>query len=839
MAWEQGMPHWTIDLGRSEVRDAANQHLALRRRSFELLLYLARRHDQVVPKDELIAVNWHGLAVTDDSLTKCISDIRQALGPGLRDTVRTASGRGYMLTGWHRDDEGRLLSALDAAEPPVARRGNLPAAMRLIGRDEEIAALGQLLSKARLVTILGPGGVGKTWLSVAAAAASHGFLDGVWFVQLGPLRSEGTIPGAILAAMGVETAQKTPEGVAAVMEGQQMLLVLDNCEHLVSAASDLAGLLLAAVPGLTVLATSREALGVDEEQLFRLQTLGYPADAEGLSAVAAQEHPAIELLCTRARLADRNFRLTDPEVPAAVELCRRLDGIPLAIVLAAARLGTMGLCEITRSLDRRFELLSNGPRNADERQRTLRAMVGWSVYLLTVSEQQLFAELGVFAGPASADDIIAVCRVEGKAPAIEQILALADKSLLNVHADATGPTCYGYHETTRHYALERLAALGGREVHLRLVRHLIDVFRAGESQVEYVPPRKWRDTYLRYLDNVRAALGWSFSPDGDAGLAVELVARTPELFEEVSLQAERVGWIERTLALVPAGTDPGLLGRLKHWRAVGDSWGIADRYLAREAAEHFVQSGETIWEGRARSVALIGDASAGEPELVREGDEQAERLLAPAGNTRSMTDYLRYRALALQSLGGLEEAEASIMRSAAIAEVMGDDKGVLWARDFLINRAFERGEFERAAALQEELIGVAEAIGSGVDILYGYTYLATCRLFLGDAGAAVEPLRRAFEVRRKAGTRQAQGLHVGLIALYLALIGDDAAPLALFALGLDAKRNDEPLRFETAVLERLRAHCANLGPEERMRLEAQSAHWSLDHALSLAAAALA
>lgn len=624
------MPHWTIDVDRGELRDAGNRHVVLRRRSFELLLILARQHDQVVPKDDLIAANWRGLAVTDDSLTKCISEIRRALGPGLRDTIRTIAGRGYMLTGWAQDAAGRL-----AYRPPdvPARGQDFRPVPQLLGRAEEIEAIRALLPQHRLVTIAGPGGVGKTSLAQAVAdLVAEDFSDGIHFVPLGPLRSADAIAGAIAGALGL-APQSSATGVAAALEGRRLLLVLDNCEHLVAAVAGATAELLATASGLTVLATSREPLAIHGEQVFRLQTLEYPPNGDVIAAAEALRYPAVELLCTEAQHAVPDFVLTDVEAPVAAELCRRLDGIPLALVLAAARLGTLSLAEINGSLDRRFDLLSNGPRGAEERQRTLRAMVGWSVDLLDADERQLFAEIGVFAGAAFLEDIVAVCRAGDRPPTLAQVLGLAERSLLNVHRTEPDRTRFGYHETTRHYALECLGAQGVRDARRRLVLHLIAVFQQAETAMERQPLAAWRAAYLPYLDDVRAALLWAFSAEGDPRLAAELVAYSAELFEESSQQPERLGWIERALALDTSLT-PSVLGRLTYWRMVGDSFGIADPALARIAAAHFAAAGEPFFEGRALASAMIGDAGAGEHDLARETGLRAGALVAPEGDTR-------------------------------------------------------------------------------------------------------------------------------------------------------------------------------------------------------------
>ncbi len=819
---------WIIDLEHREVRDASGGHARLRRRQFDVLLHLARQHDRVVSKDELIASNWHGLAVSDDSLTKCISEIRQALGPGLRDSLRTLVGRGYMLTGWRSDDSGRLLSGHGGEGT-----GRLPEARRLVGREPETFLVADLIGHERLVTITGSGGVGKTSLAITAAnGVAADFPDGAFLVQLAPLLPEGSVAAAILATLRIAATGDPLRALLSEVQDRRLLLVLDNCEHVIEDAAAVAMQLLAEARGVKLLTTSREPLALDAEVVCRLSPLGYPASAEGLDAGQALTYPAIELLMRRAALVDQGFMLREADVAAAVEICRRLDGIPLAIVLACAQLPAMGLDEVARGLDQRFALLGRGSRDADPKQRTLRAMVAWSVDLLTADEQELFDQIGVFAAPATAEDIAAVCRVGGRVPSVALIASLTDKSLLNKHGAGTGPTRYGYHETTRHFALERLGA--NDAVRRRHAEHLAEVLRQGEAELEVSPTESWRDRYRTYLDELRAALAWSFSAEGEPALATELVARGATLLDELSLLSERRDWV--ALAPPEAAHGPAIGGRLLLWRAMRTSWIVWDDGLARQAASLFAQSREALWEGRARAMAAASEGYVGAWDEAMSGFDAAETLLRPFGSTRSLSNMLRYKATTLIWQGRLREAVPPLDEATRMADVIGYFTGSARGRATQAEIAFEEGDIARAIAITVADLAVATEAGSLPEMQMSQLFLAGYRLLGGQAEAAVDTLVQGFAIDRRLGDLWAARTRVELTAFYLALAGDlvGAAELTAFvaAANVDAERQAE--RFQKVVRAQVPDLLASLAPDLRHAAEARGARWSLNEAVAAA-----
>lgn len=831
------MLRWTIDLGLREIRDGAGKHLVLRRRAFELLLYLASQHDRVVPKDELIEANWRGVVVTDDSLTKVISEIRGALGDELRHTVRTISGRGYLLTGWQREGPLWRSPAPVAGVSGEPAGGNLPWGTRLIGRDDEIFRLCQLLRSNPLVTIVGPGGVGKTALSLAVArAVGQDYHDGPYFADLSAAANANAAIGAVQHALGLMGSPPEIAVWAMAMKSRRLLLVVDNCEHLTADMARIVATLMATAPGIRFLATSREPLGVEGEQLFRLQTLAYPQDVP-ISAVEALSFPAIALLASRAQMLDADYILNEIDVPSAVEICRRLDGIPLAIVLAGARLSAMSMPEVAAMLGQSFELLS-GPRGSSDRQRTMRAMVGWSVNLLDEAEQDLFMQIAVFAGPASVADIQQVCELGGEPADMSRIQSLVDKSLLNVHRQAD-VTRYSYFETTRHYGLERLAARDGGTTRARHASYLAALFAQAEVEIEVRPAAQWRSTYAPYLDNVRAALTWCFLPGGDRVLGARLAAYSADLFETLSLQSERQGWLEKAAGGASGVTEPTLRARLLLWQALGSSWGTGRREMLHEAARLFEQSGETFWQGRALSMAMVGDARSGDWARVWQEDSDARVLLLPHGPTRALGDYFRYRSKALISAGRMEEAASAIGEAGSIAESIGDTIGALWAQSGLAEIEFKQGNIRAAIAMEELSLQQAVACESPSDVMYSCIFLAYCRLLLGHGDIALPEIGRAFELSRQLGNRDVSGMLVGLTAFWLASHKDVAGlPLAVFALRRLADQAEEMLPIEDALGERLKVILAATAPDALADFERQVGLWPADHATERAHAAL-
>ena len=440
--------------------------------------------------------------------------------------------------------------------------GNLPVQLTsFVGREEELASLAETLGESRLVTLTGVGGVGKTRLALQVAAeVLHQFGDGVWLCELGATNDADLLGQVLVAALGVQArpGRSLVESVCDYLAGKQALIVLDNCEHLLDAAAEAAEAMLRAAPGVRVLATSRELLGVAGERVVGVRSLRV-ASVPDVEAIAACD--AVRLFVERAGATRAEFRLDADNADAIVEICRRLDGIPLAVELAAARVTSMGPGEIADLLDERFQLLTGGRRRGVERHQTLRATVDWSYSLLNARDRVVFDRLGVFAGSFDADAATAVAGDdELSAWDVRDALDdLAAKSMVDLDTGPGGSTRYRLLETLRQFALERLGDTGQAEEYRR--RHA--AYYAGFAQVagpgmEGPDELSWAARFEVELDNLRAAVAWALDAEAqaDADLGLQITGSfASQWFCRPSIGVGK--WAEAGLRRVEAST-PGL-----------------------------------------------------------------------------------------------------------------------------------------------------------------------------------------------------------------------------------------------------------------------------------------
>ncbi|MGY4421059.1 DNA-binding winged helix-turn-helix (wHTH) protein [Bradyrhizobium sp. JR6.1] len=370
-------------------------------RAFDILASLVERAGEVVGKEQLIARAWPQTYVEESNLKIQMSALRRALGDGHggQRYIVTVPGRGYSFVApMRREEPSRTLLPPTVASMPAH---NLPfAATRVIGREESEAAAISQLSQQRLVTIVGPGGIGKTTVALAVAEQMIGAYEhGVWLVDLAALHDARLIPSTIASVLGLEIHTEDPlPGLVAALRDRRMLLLLDTCEHVIGAATDLAVTILSGVAGLTILATSREPLGVSGERVLRLEPLSSPEFSSELTATEAAAFPAPQLFVERVTAIVQDFVLTDANASLVVAICRKLDGLPLAIEFAAPRVEVLGLEGLASRLDDGLRLIGGRRRGATPRHQTMQAVVDWSYSLLGESEQGFFRALGIFTG---------------------------------------------------------------------------------------------------------------------------------------------------------------------------------------------------------------------------------------------------------------------------------------------------------------------------------------------------------------------------------------------------------------------------------------------------------
>ncbi len=435
--------------------------LRLGSRAFDLLALLVQRADEVITNDELMTQVWPSIHVDEGTLRVHVAALRKALGDGSGGNryIANVPGRGYRFVApvsrEQTDSPGTAPAAHQAAS-------NLPVSLtHVIGRDEIIATLAAQLRARRFLTILGPGGVGKTTVAVAVAELlTSAYADGVQFVGLGALADPDLVPATVLAASGQTPLElDAMTSLVTALRDKRVLIVLDNCEHVVQAAAGLAVALLQAAPGVAILATSREALRAEGEWVHRLPSLSVPPKSENLSAAEALTFSAVQLFKERAMASVHGFTLSEDDVPVAVDICRRLDGIPFAIELAAARLDVYGLKGLATLINDRLLLAARGRRTAQPRHQTLSALLDWSYDLLPETEAAVLRRLAVFTDDFSLDAAMAVAGDLAGTALTDRLVSLIRKSL--IVADLAGEVMrYRLLTTTRLYALEKLRAAG-------------------------------------------------------------------------------------------------------------------------------------------------------------------------------------------------------------------------------------------------------------------------------------------------------------------------------------------------------------------------------------------
>lgn len=521
-------------------------------RAFDMLAALASRSNEVVSKKDLLAHVWPDVTVEEGSLRFHMANLRKALGDG-EDGARyiaTLKGRGYCFVApVSRSEDRDDASSEAAASYPQA---NLPSRLdRMVGRTDDTASLSAELFAKRFVTIVGTGGIGKTTVAVAVGHdVIETFAGAVHFFDLGALSDPRLVAPTVASTLGLSLqSEDTTSGLIAYLADKRILLILDTCEHVIDAAADLAARIFAAAPKAHILATSREPLHVEGEQVYRLAPLAYPPDDLELTATITQRFPATQLFVERAAASGARLDLDDTDAALVADICRKLDGVPLAIELAAGRVASHGLRETGALLDERFSLLWPGQRSAPPRQKSLQATLDWSYGLLSDSERVVLRRLAVFVGDFSINGALAVVTdpTNDEALVFGAIDSLVAKSIVaTVPAGAT--MRYRLLDTTRAYALQ--TNVDGTELAGPAARHASYCLRWLEetgSEWPRLSSAAQRSAHLAGLANVRAALDWCFGPSGNTEIGIRLAVAAAPVFISMSLLTEDRFWTARAI----------------------------------------------------------------------------------------------------------------------------------------------------------------------------------------------------------------------------------------------------------------------------------------------------
>jgi predicted ATPase/DNA-binding winged helix-turn-helix (wHTH) protein len=583
-------------------------------RALDLLIALVENGKDLISKEDLLKRVWPDTFIEEANLRVHVAALRKLLGDeGTGDQyINTVAGRGYCFVApVARVEETAAAPAAVSPTPDVSF--DLPSSLtRVIGRAECVNAISSQLARRRFVTIVGPGGIGKTTVALAVAAKlvdSH--TDKVCFVELASLTDERLIPGALASVLGLATLGDQPlPALVTQLRNKSILIVLDNCEHMLDAVAALTEALLRASPGVRLLATSRQPLRAEGESLFHLTALGFPAHEDGLTTAEALAFPALELFVERAAASLDSFELNGGNLENVIEICRRLDGIPLAIELAAARVDLFGVDGLAARLSDCFSLLTKGRRTALPRHQTLRATLDWSFELLPEAEKLVLKRLARLVGEFTMDAAIALGS-GGEKPAadiVDTITGLIEKSL--VATDLSGNEVhYRLLGTTRAYALEKLK-LGGDEESAALCHavYFRDLARKAQADWETVPAAQWLQIYGRTIDDMRAAIDWALASAEHPAVGFDITIATASLWFQLSLMDEYRQRLQQALDRLNQAPDADLSRKARLRIALGHAvwYALNDTDQMEDAFSRALAISEQIDDRPAQLQSLWG-----------------------------------------------------------------------------------------------------------------------------------------------------------------------------------------------------------------------------------------
>ncbi|MCW8277253.1 helix-turn-helix transcriptional regulator [Pseudomonas sp. PCH199] len=748
----------------------ADQSLRLGRRAMDILLILLEHAGQVVSKQQLIAGVWPKSVVEDINLRVHMAALRKALGDGQAGQryIVTVAQRGYSFVAPYSLEHIEQ-QPTSAATAPSGH--NLPVRRtRMIGRQSLVDSLELRLPLQRFITLVGPGGIGKTTVALSVAEQSIGrYRDGIRLLDLAPINDPSMITAHLATLLDLSLHDAEPmSGLAAFLRNRQMLLVIDNCEHLIDAIAPLSESLLRAAPDVHILATSRESLRAEGEFVQRLESLDCPPLIAVLNRAQALSFSALQLFVERAMASYDGFELSEDELPLLIEICHRLDGIPLAIELAAAQVGQFGLSGLLAKLQGSFRLLTQGFQTSPGRHQTLRATLDWSYELLSPCEQTCLCRLGVFRGGFTLESAAAVivgnhiepCEVFGS---ITQLVA---KSLLNVEV-GDEEVFYRLLDTTRSYAMEKLdQAVDLADTRERHAKRCLALMHQAQIDWENIPTGLWIERYARGLEDIRSALDWGLNAQGPHALAIRLAATSTPLWQELSLLKEHGGYVRRALALLDASHEPCPRLKMVLKLALGSSCyhtqgGSAETIEAFVSARTLAESNDDV-AGQLRAVSghMAVNLSCGNYQMALEQSQLFDRLGLDKDAVLSLSTH-RLRVLALHFIGDQRLARANaeqvIQRMSQSGHLNRFTHGFGFHYDpsvaaltVLARILWIQGQPEQAWHTARQALDIALQINHGTSICYTLA-LAGCLIahYNGDTRTARELLHLLLEQAQK------------------------------------------------------------------------------------------
>ncbi len=717
---------------------------------------------------------------------------------------------------------------------------NLPVHLTsFVGRDDDVREITNLLETHRIVTLVGSGGVGKSRASLQVAAnVLDGSAGGVWLIELAPLTDGALITATIASALGIVlSGEDQVKALVTALGETRLLLVLDNCEHIIDAAAAVVAAIVQRCPRVAVLASSRQPLGIDGEIPYRMPSLGFPPDDSGLSADAALAFGSIALFSERAKVANRRFELTDANAGIVGEICRRLDGIPLAIELAAARVAVLSPPQLCQRLNERFRLLAGANRTALPRQQTLRALVDWSYDLLDEAERLLFDRFGIFVGACTLEAITAVCAGDAldELDVFDRLASLVDKSLVIMEDDDTSSR-YRMLETIRVYSVERLSKRG--EADLVSARHLA-FYLALAREANRFYERSARESDLAPIaadqDNIRAAVDRSLEEGGDVfgGAELSILARWSLRDHRENLARLRP-FLTRDLE-----ADPRIASLLRS--AISPTlFNFGEHQASRTAADESLTYAERSGDETAMFSALYAvgtkEAQIGNRSKATEFLERAREIAGDRQTILQRRRLLFADAYVEHHVGDPEKAAVLYSRIVDNDRALNNRGGLPSAFINLGDMEFLCGRTERAIAIAREGLELVESQRQFGAAIIVSTRLCAYFVAEGRIAEAFEIARQAMQKRRELVTDMTAARLLDHLAVAYASDGDreKAAILSGFTHAIYTIHGYAREQTETVSWKRLERELAELPPAERAALEARGAALSFQDALALA-----
>ena len=764
----------------------ANQVIPLGGRAYDILIALLEKAGEVVAKSELIAKAWPDVTVEEGSLRVHLSALRKALGDGQLGNKYIASiqGHGYSfiapVTRLPADSDRRNASS---------GLSNLPPALgRMIGRDDVVLEIQSLLqTEQRLITILGAGGIGKT---TVALSVGHGaladFSGAAFFVDLSTVNDKEHLIGAIASAVGLDSQLVDPkEALLNFLRPRRVLIILDSCEHLIEKTAEIADHIFQNTPDIYILATSREALHVPGERVLRLCPLECPPEQPGLTASEVLAYPAARLFAERVSVRRGDFSLRDDEAPMVAEICRKLDGIALAIELAAGRAAIFGVRNTVARLGSRLDLLKFGRRTANPRHQTLIATLDWSHDHLSEIERVLFRRVAIFVGHFTLEAALAVAEEVGidESEISGALGNLVNKSLIGVWTSSRGP-CYRLLDTTRAYALEKLATSGEQdsvaERHASFSIQMLESNAVNLFDLEFTEAAT--NAVRDDLGNIRAALEWSFGPNGDDLKAIRLAAAASQLLLTMSLLLECRTWMEKAIDRMTPDCDPRHQMKIQAALALSLMYTEGNSERVREAfhaALNFAQRHEdarlhlSLLSGMSMYLHGIVDA-AGTYELALRSVAAARKTGSP--DDAAIADSLLGAAYCLRSdqLRAQEHLKRSLhglphLRRFNASQYLFDLRSS--SLSVLTHSLFFSGNLDQAAHYAKMNIEEAARSGHPIGLCRALTNPMRLYFWVDDLEQVERSLSRLEHIAERHSLAPARAVALGLRGRYLVRVG--------------------------------------------------------------------